>query len=84
MTKVVCINAPIQRYSGYRDFHYKEKKYSYDRCCNTVYFKTPFLIIYFSAIEHLFVIEYLSLKGFTSFGFAQNKLHDFRNTVLNS
>ena len=26
----------------------------------------------------------MSLTGFTSFGFAQNTIHDFRNTVLNS
>ena len=32
--------------------------------------------------KHLFVKEKLSLTVFTSFGFAQNTLHDFRNTVL--
>ena len=28
----------------------------------------------------LFVIEKMSLTEFTSFGFAQNTLHDFQNT----
>ena len=34
--------------------------------------------------KHLFVIETLDLIGFTFFGFAQNTMHDFQNTVLNS
>ena len=38
-----------------------------------------------SAIEiHVFVKEKLSLIGFTFFGFAQDTIHDFQNTVLNS
>ena len=56
--------------------------YSYDRCLNPVYFNTLLLISYLSVIETLFVIEKLSLTGFTSFGFAQNGFHDFRNTLL--
>ena len=34
--------------------------------------------------KHLYVLQKLSLIGSTSFGFAQNTLHDFGNTVLNS
>ena len=32
----------------------------------------------------LFVLETLSLIGFTYFGCAQNMLRDFQNTLLNS
>ena len=38
----------------------------------------------FSAIERLIFRREISLKGSTSFGFAQNTIHDFQNTVLNS
>ena len=34
--------------------------------------------------KHLFVVEKLSLIGSTYFGFAQNTIHDFQNTKLNS
>ena len=34
--------------------------------------------------KHLFVIQKFRLIGSTSFGFAQNTLHGFQNTVLNS
>ena len=37
-----------------------------------------------SAIETLICRRKMSLIGFTSFGFAQNMIHDFHNTVLNS
>ena len=33
--------------------------------------------------KHLYVMEKLGLIGSTSFGFAQNTLHDFRNIILN-
>ena len=42
------------------------------------------LIIYLSAIERLICCKEMSLIGSTSFGFAQNMMHDFQNTVLNS
>ena len=45
---------------------------------------TPFLMTYLSGIKYLFVMRKLSLIGSTSFGFAQNTIHDFQNTVLNS
>ena len=41
-------------------------------------------IIYLSAIETLICPREMSLIGFTPFGFAQNMIHDFQNTVLNS
>ena len=51
---------------------------------DSVYFHTLLLIIYLSAIERLICLRELSLIGSTSFGFAQNTMHDFQNTVLNS
>ena len=41
-------------------------------------------IIYLSAIERLICRRGMSLIGFTSFGLAQNMMHNFQNTVLNS
>ena len=49
----------------------------------TVYF-TLLLILYLSAIETLVSRREMSLIGSTSFGFAQNTIDDFQNTVLNS
>ena len=65
---------------------FKRKKYSYDWCPTPVYFKSLLLVIYLSAFETIinFVVEKLSLIGFTSFGFAQNTILDFQNTILNS
>ena len=54
------------------------------RCPDSVYFNTLLLIIYFSAIETLICPREMSLLGSTSFGFAQNTIHDFQNTLLNS
>ena len=53
-------------------------------CPDSVYFNTLLLIIYLSAIETLICRREMSLIGSTSFGFAQNTIHDFQNTVLNS
>ena len=52
--------------------------YSYDRCPDPVYFNTPLFIMYLSAIETLKCHRKLSLIGSTSFGFAQNTIHDFQ------
>ena len=41
-------------------------------------------ILYLRAIETLICRGEMSLIGSTSFGFAQNKIHDFQITVLNS
>ena len=41
-------------------------------------------IIYLSAIERLICRRGMSLIGFTSFSLAQNMMHNFQNTVLNS
>ena len=49
-----------------------------------ILFNTLLLIIYLSAIETLTCRSEMSLIGSTSFGFAQNTIHDFQNTVLNS
>ena len=66
------------------DFFNKKRKYCYHRCPDSVYFKTLLLVIYLSAIETLICRRKMSLKGSTSFRFAQNTIHDFQNTVLNS
>ena len=42
------------------------------------------LIIYLSAIETRICRGEMSLIESTAFGFAQNTIHDFQNTVLNS
>ena len=57
------------------------------KSCNhrdSVYFHTLLLIIYLSAIERLICHREMSLIGSTSFGFAQNTIHGFQNTVLNT
>ena len=41
-------------------------------------------IVYLSAIERLICRREMSLIASTSFGFAQNTIHAFQNTVLNS
>ena len=42
------------------------------------------LIIYLSVIETLISSKEMSIIRSTSFGFAQNTIHDFQNTILNS
>ena len=54
------------------------------RCPVSVYFNTLLSIIYSSAIERLFCRREMSLIVSTSFGFAQNTMHYFQNSVLNS
>ena len=59
------------------------------KCCNhrrpdSVYFYTLLLIMYLSAIETIIFRREISLTWSDSFGFAQNPIHDFQNTVLNS
>ena len=44
MTKVVCIIAPLECYSGLRYFQLTTK-YSNDRCPNPVYFNSPLFLI---------------------------------------
>ena len=55
---------------------------SCNRCPNPVYFDTPLLIIYLSAIETFICHRKIEFIGFTLFGFAENTIHDFQNTVL--
>ena len=62
----------------------KKRKSSYHRCPDSVYFHTLLLIIYLSAIKRLTCHREISIIGSTSFGFAQNTILDFQNTVLNS
>ena len=54
------------------------------RCSDSVYFHMLLLTIYLSAMERLICRREISLIGSTSFGFAQDMIHDFQNTVLNS
>ena len=53
---------------------------SLDKCHTSVFNA----LIYLSAIGRLICRREMSLIGSTSFGFAQNTMHDFQNTVLNS
>ena len=64
---------------------FKEKRKSCShQCHDSVYFHTLLLIMYLSAIKRLIFDREMSLIGSTSFDFAQNKMHDFQNKVLNS
>ena len=69
-----CANRTIQRLSI---FSIKRKYYNY-RCPDYVYSNTLLLIIYLSVIETLICRREKSLIGSTSFGFAQNTIHDFQ------
>ena len=62
----------------------KKKKSCNHRYPDSVYFHTLLLIIYLRAIERLICRREMSLIGSTSFSFAQNMMHDFQNTILNS
>ena len=79
VTNLECIIALIEQYI------FNEKRKSCDhQCPDSVYFHKLLFIIYLSAIEGLICRREMSLIGSTSFGFAQNTMHDFQNTVLNS
>ena len=57
----------------------KKKEYSYYRYPNSVYFNIPLLIIYLINYRNTYLsLQKLCLIGLTSFGFAQNTLHDFQ------
>ena len=62
----------------------EKRKSCNHRCPDSVYFPTLLLIIYLSAIERVICRREMSFIGSASFGFAQNTMHDFQNTVLNS
>ena len=64
-------------------FNEKRKSCNH-RCPDSVYFYTLLLIIYLTAIETIMRRREMSLIGSTSFGFAQNMIHDVQNKVLNS
>ena len=49
-----------------------------------ILFNTLLFILYLSAIKTLVCRREMSLIGSTFFGFAQNTIHDFQNTVSNS
>ena len=66
------------------DIFNEKRKSCNHRCPDSVYFHMLLLIIFLSAIERLICRRKMSLTGSTSFGFAQNTIHDFQNTVLNS
>ena len=75
-----CIIVPI----AVIDIFNEKRKCCNHRCPVSVYFHMLLLIIYFSAIKTLTSRGEMSLMASTSFGFAQNTIHDFQNTVLNS
>ena len=84
MAKGWCIIAPIERYIVVTDIFNDKRKCCNHRCLVSVSFLTLLLIIYLSAIETLICHKEMSLIGSTSLGFAQNTIHDFQNTVMNS
>ena len=74
--KIWCIIAPIERHSSYTHFQEKRKSCNH-RFPDSVYFHMLLLIICLSAIERLICGREFSLIGSTSFGFAQNMMHEF-------
>ena len=66
------------------DIFNEKRKSCNHQCPDFVYFHTLLLIVYLSAVERLICHREMTLIGSTSFGFAQNMIHDFENTVLNS
>ena len=87
--KAWCTIAPIERYSGYRHFQWKKKKVAMIDALILFIFIHCYSytqIIYLSAIKRLTCIcgREMSLIGSTFFSFAQNKMHDFQNTLMNS
>ena len=54
------------------------------RCPDSVYSNMLMFILYLRATETLICRRDMSLIESTSFGFSQNTIHDFQNTVLNS
>ena len=62
----------------------KKRKSCNHRFPDSVYFHTLLFIIYLSDVERVICRREMSLIESTSFGFAQNTMHDFQNTVLNS
>ena len=86
LRKVTMVGVSLHQYNEIAVINLFNKK---RKCCNhqyrhSVYFYTLLLIIYLSAIETLICRREMSLIGSTSFGFAQNTIHDFQNTVYNS
>ena len=65
------------------DIFNEERKSCNRRFPDSVYFHT-LLLIYVSTIERLICHREMSLIGSSYFGFAQNTIHDFQNTILNS
>ena len=60
----------------------KKRKCCNHRCPDSVNFNRLLLIIYLSAIRILICRREMTLIGSTSFGFAQDKIHDFQNTLI--
>ena len=62
----------------------EKRKCCNHRCPDSVYLNTLCLITYLSAIKTLVCHRGMNSIGSTSFSFAQNTIHDFQNTELNS
>ena len=78
----VCLSLRQSNDIAFTDiFKKKKRKYCNHRCPDSVSFNTLLLTIYLSAIETLICPREINLIGSTSFGFAQNTIHDFQNTV---
>ena len=84
VTKVGVSLRRLTDKAGIDIFNEKKRKCRNHRCPDSVYLNKLLLIIYLSDIETLVCLREMTLTGFTSFGFAQNMIHDFQSTVLNS
>ena len=80
--KAWCIIAPIEWYSGYRHFQWKKEELQSSMPWFCLFSHAVINYIYLSAIKRLICRREMSLIGSTSFGFTQNMMHDFKNTVL--
>ena len=75
----MCIITPVESIAAIFDT-FNKTEYHPGRCPTSVCFNIPLLII-FCVLSKLICHTELRLIGSTSFGFKQNFLHHFQNTV---
>ena len=76
-----CIIVPIEGCVAVIHIFAKKRKYCNHRCPDSVYFNTLLLIIHLSTVKTLNCCREMSLIRSTSFGLAQNTIHDFHNPI---
>ena len=84
VTKLLVYHCANRTIIAVIDIFIEKRKSCNHRCPDFFYFHMLLLIIYLTAIERLICRREMSITGSTSFGFTQNTIHDFQNTVLNS